>query len=619
MQLRSGDGAPSRERLKLLAEAIRVKRMREERTFLEGRLIEFFKAAWPVMDAAPYQHGWHLEAIAEHLEAVSFGHIRKLCINICPRHAKTLMCSVAWNAWAWCQPENPDYPLIGPAAKFMCLSYADPLAMDNSTLAHRLVKSDWFRARWGDRVSITRDQDAKNKFDTTAGGTRISGSFRGTVTGRGAGIRVYDDPHKMDEVESDPIREHVLRLYNTTLKSRITDPRTSAEVLIAQRGHENDLSNLFLDIPGVVHLNLPAEYDSGRHCVTVLKWSEEDENGKREPLKTWEDPRKEDGELLWPERFGNKELAVYKSDPHEWSSQWQQAPTPRGGNIIKREWWQLWDEASYPVCSYKWGSADTAYTSKEENDPTGFTAWGLFIDNAGQTKIILLDAWRKRLELHIPTRWVDDGTPESREDLVLRWQKAAWAQKRQMDKEGKPSSAPLIDPGRDPWATFIATGQNSADRWPAETYEGWQYRTEKKWGLCEWLAHSCGRFKVNNLLIEGKASGISVAQELRRLHGTEGWDIQTVTPEGDKVARAYAVQALFSAGLVYAPDREWAQLAIDEVSSFPKGRYKDITDSTTMALKHVREIGLLVRPEERQFAEALLAQHRRPLKPLYEA
>jgi len=535
-----------RARKERLAAALRERALREERLVLEGSLIEFFRAAWPTMDPAVYTHGWHLEAIAEHLEAIAYGQIRKLCVNMPPRHAKTLLCSVAYNAWVWAKPPDPEYPLIGSAARFMCLSYADPLAMDNSTLTHRLVASDWYQERWGHRVKLTKDQDAKTKFDTDTGGTRISGSFKGTVTGRGAGIRVYGDPHKMSEVESETVRNSVLTVYNTTLKSRITDPKTSAEILVAQRGHEKDLTAEFLDDPETVHLNLPAEYDSSRHCVTVLGW---------------EDPRTIDGELLWPERFGKKELATFKRDPYEWNAQWQQKPEVRGGGIFKRDQWQLWEGETFPQLDYIVASADTAYTQAEQNDPTGFVIFGSFKDVKGFTKLILLTAWRKRLEIH----------------------------------------------GHD------------TERRHGETEGEWIKRTQKNWGLCEWLAYSCKRFKVHRLIIEGKASGLSVAQEMRRLHSGEGWSVHTVTPEGDKVARAYAVQSLFSDNMIYAPDREWAQMVIDEMASFPKGTFKDLTDATTQVLKHFRDIGLAIRREERDMAEEDMARHKPRPRALYPA
>jgi predicted phage terminase large subunit-like protein len=412
-----------------------------------------------------------------------------------------------------------------------------------------------------------------------------------------------DDLHSVKSSESDAVRSETVRWVREGMSNRLNDMAKDVIIGIGQRVHEEDASAAMLNDGDYVHLNIPMLYDSSRHCKTAIGW---------------EDPRTEDGELAWPERFPLSVVNKLKTTlgPYAFSAQYQQAPSPRGGGIIKREWWQLWDEPTYPKCYYRWASADTAYTEKESNDPTGFTCWGLF-EIQGQPNIILMDAWRKRLELHIPSRWVEDSTPDYRKKQVDAWAKAAWAQKRRAEKEGRDHQEPLISAIAEPWASFIATGHNNADRWPNETYDDWRMRTQSKWGLCEWLAHSCRRFSVNELIIEGKASGISVAQELRRLNGNEGWGIKTVTPEGDKVARAYAVQSIFSAGLVHAPEREWSEMVIDEVSSFPKGRYKDLTDSTSMALKHIREIGLLVRPEERVLHEELAARHVPSNKPLY--
>lgn len=557
-----------RQRLEFVAQAKKKLLQLEERQLLEGSLIEFFRAAWHVMDPAPYQHGWHLEAFAEHLEAVSYGHIRKLCINVCPRHAKTLMCSVAWNAWMWCKPPDERYPLIGPGGRFMCLSYGDQLAMDNATLSHRLIESKWYQERWGDRVTITLDQDAKNKFDTTAGGTRISGSFGGSVTGRGAGIRVYDDPHKMDEVESDKIREGVLRIYDTTLKSRITDPRVSAEVLVAQRGHVKDLSDKFLGTGDVVHLNLPAEYDPYRHCATVLR---RDENGA--PIQTWEDPRTEDKELLWPERWGRKELATYRTPAHEWAAQWQQSPEARGGGILKREHWTAYELAVGASPRHDFdlviASLDPAFTSKQENDPSGFTVWGVYREQ-GDAKVILLHAWKKWLELH----------------------------GKEVPKE------------------------------PDESHYHYAKRAGPNWGLVEWVAHECKRLRVRILLIEDKGSGHSVAQEIQRLYGDKEWGTELVNPgELDKRARAYAISHLFTAGMISAPAspnggewREWAEMVISECERFRgfPGEEDNLVDSVTQALKFLRDSGFAVRPEERKIADDAMALYKRPSKRLYE-
>lgn len=569
----------SENELRLLASAYRRLEFLEERERLEGSLIEFYKQAWEVVDPAPYQHNWHLDAIAEHLEAVSYGQIRKLCVNLPPRHSKTMLVSVAWNAWLWAQEPDERYPLLGPGSRLLCLSYGDTLAMDNAILARRLVDSEWYQSRWGSRVEITNDQGNKHKFDTTAGGTRISGSFQGTVTGRGGSIRIYDDPHKMDEVESDVIREKVLKIYDTTLKSRITDPRTSAEVLVAQRGHQHDLSSKFLEDGDVVHLNLPAEYDSSRHCVTVLGW---------------EDPRTRDGELLWPERFGPKELAPFKKNTFEWSAQWQQMPVPRGGGLFKEHWWQVHQVVRRKTGGFEFvpgfapqfvvAALDTAFTEKEENDYSALTVWTVYDDVRTKKRcIILVDAWQKRLEMH--------------GDLVER----------------RPEEIPEHD---------------ASDAIKARAEAIYLRRAQPKWGLVEWVAHTCQRRKVDRLIIENKARGHDVNKELRRVFGSLGYGVQMVEPQRSKWARANSVVDLFADEMIYAPAEvdpetgdvrflEWADMVIRECSAFPHGTHDDIVDTVSMALMHLRSINLAIRRDEQAMEAEELARHRGKASPIY--
>jgi len=107
------------------------------------------------------------------------------------------------------------------------------------------------------------------------------------------------------------------------------------------------------------------------------------------------------------------------------------------------------------------------------------------------------------------------------------------------------------------------------------------------------------------LLIEGKASGLTVHQELRRLHFDENWSVQLVNPKGDKVVRALAAQPTFAQGLVHAPVKDWSQMVIDEMELFPKGRYDDLTDSTTMAVSFLRSSGILQTDAEAMAAEEI--------------
>jgi hypothetical protein len=105
---------------------------------------------------------------------------------------------------------------------------------------------------------------------------------------------------------------------------------------------------------------------------------------------------------------------------------------------------------------------------------------------------------------------------------------------------------------------------------------------------------------IDTLLIENKATGISVAQELRRVYSHEDFGVQLVDPKGlDKLARMYSIQHLFSEGLIYAPERSWADDVIRQCEVFPKGKHDDLVDTVSLGLKHLRELGLLVRKDER--------------------
>lgn len=587
-----------------VAGAIRAKKLREERKRQSdlgepgrpGGLLPFIRYFWHILEpATPFVEGWVVEAIAMHLEAVTRGEIKRLLINVSPGCMKSLLVNVFWPAWEWTAAGKP-------SERYVTFSYAAHLTLRDNAKFRDVVQSWQMQELWGHVFKLKKNGEIKPENDKT--GWKFASSIGGVGTGERGGRVLADDLHSVKSAESEQVRGETVRWVREGMSNRLNDMANDVIIGIGQRVHEEDASAAMLSEGDYVHLNIPMEYDPGRHCATPIGW---------------EDPRTEEGELCWPERFPKAVVQKLKTTlgPYAYSAQYQQAPSPRGGGIIKREWWQLWEEPAFPVCRYRWASADTAYTEKEANDPTGFTVWGLF-EIQGQPNIILMDAWRKRLELHIPAKWIEEGSPETRMQSVMRWKKAAWAEYKRATETGQTRPEPLIDPRMEPWASYIKGGHNQAERWPGETYAIWTLRTQSKWGLCEWISHSCRRFQVDELVIEGKASGLSVAQELRRLNGNEGWGIRTTTPEGDKVARAYAVQPMFSAGLVWAPEREWSEMVIEEVSSFPKGRYKDLTDATSQALKYIRDIGLLLRPEERQFMADMSARYVPPSTPLYD-
>jgi len=279
-------------------------------------LYEFMRQAWPIVEpGVPFVDGWHLQAIAQHLEAVSAGHIRNLIINIPPRHAKSLLVAVFWPCWEWTQY---------PARRWLFASYANSLSIRDSLKCRRIIESPWYQARYGHVFRLTDDQNAKIKFENDHTGYRLATSVGGAVTGEGGDRVVVDDPHNMLEVESDIEREKVLTWWDEAMSTRLNDPKTGARVIVMQRLHERDLTGHALEQGGYEHLCLPAEYEPTTR-VTSLGFT---------------DPRSEDGALLWPERVGPDEIESFKRTlgVYGYAGQMQQRPAPRGGGMFKRQW-----------------------------------------------------------------------------------------------------------------------------------------------------------------------------------------------------------------------------------------------------------------------------------------
>lgn len=282
---------------------------------------------WRNADPSTFVDNWHLHAISEHLEAVTRGEIRRLIINIPPRHSKSLQVAVFWPAWSW---------LHRPDTRFLFASYAQSLSMRDSVKCRRLIESPWYKENWGDRFRLTSDQNTKLRFDNNHGGYRLATSVDGTATGEGGDIIVIDDPHNVKEAESVAIRTSTINWWNETMSTRLNDPKTGAYVIVMQRVHEEDLVGHILEKeqPDWTHLCLPARYESDHPTPT------------RTPLDSI-DPRTEDGEPLWKERYGDDELKVLERalGSYGTAGQLQQRPAPRDGGQFKRHWFEIVDAA----------------------------------------------------------------------------------------------------------------------------------------------------------------------------------------------------------------------------------------------------------------------------------
>ena len=465
----------------------------------------------------------HLEAITDGVQFDDGTFYNRLLINVPPGAMKSLLTSVFWPAWVW-GPRNE------PHKRFLCASHSQGLAIRDSTKMRRLIVSDWYQARWGDRFKLTGDQNAKTKFENTATGFREA-IAAGSITGARGDIVIIDDPHSVESAASDAERANTLEWFTEAVPNRMNNPERSAIVVIMQRLHQEDVSGIILDRKlGYDHVMLPMRYDPGRAKPTMLGL---------------EDPRSEEGELLFPARFP---LHVVDRDegvmgPYATASQHQQTPEPRGGGIIKRDWWQRWEQKSYPPFDYILASLDTAYTTKEENDPSAMTVWGIW--SGGDQKAQITRAPTRDGEMQAI---LDRQYNEERPKVMLMY---AWAERLELHDLVNRVRETMLD------------------------------------------------YSVDKLLIENKASGLSVAQEIRRVYGNDDFGVQLVDPRGqDKMARLYSVQHIFADGLVHAPPKQWAEAVINQVAQFPRAKHDDLADCVSMALKHLREIGLLVRGEE---------------------
>ena len=497
-----------------------------------GGLMRFVRYFWEVIEPdTEFQEGWALEAIALHLEAVAAGAITRLLINVPPGSCKSLLSSVFFPLWCWAA-------LGRPGLRFLALSYTSSLTeRDNRKMLH-IIRSEKFQALYGRFFSMTKEGVELIVTDKT--GQKQASSVGGTVTGARADIVILDDPNSIKEVESEVVRTETARFFREALSNRLNHMTKSAIVVIQQRSHEEDISGVILSegLP-YDHLCIPMLYEQGRTLPTVIGW---------------QDPRTEEGECFWPERFPEPAVAEAKRmGDYAFAGQYQQRPSPRGGGIFKVEWWQDWEPADgkYPPIEFIIASADTAYTDKKQNDPTAMVILGVNFDDDGNPRVFLLDAWRRHLQLHGP-------------DIP-----------REM----------------------------------GERYDDYVRRAKDQWGLVEWIGHSCKRWKVSRLLIEGKASGLSVAQEMARMMYHKSFAIDLINPgRADKVARATRVQPIFAAGQVWRPMRAFADMVVDEMASFPRGKHDDLTDAMTQALWWLRENNWLERREERAFAERQYAK-----------
>lgn len=479
------------------------------------KLADFVRYAWPTIEpGTPLLWSWHIDAICEHLEAVTEGDIRKLLINVPPGSMKSLIVSVAWPAWQWIKRPN---------MRSLFSSYAIELALRDSVRCRDLITSDWYLESFEPAWSLKGDQNVKGYFENDAKGFRFSHSVGSKATGFRGHQVICDDPLNINDAHSELKRAEAIRWWDQTMPSRVNDPRAGAFVVIMQRAHDNDLAGHILKQGGYETLIIPAEYDPDRSRVTSIGWS---------------DPRKQAGDLFFPELFPREVLDDFKKrlGPIAYAGQYQQHPVPAEGGMFKREWFRYFrtidiaGEAYYECVTsqrrvkrsdcWRFIVADTAITEKEQSDYTVRQVWDVEKSRDSDGKVIpgaafIIDQWRER-------KLAVDVERALRNDLQ--------------------SFAPL----------FV--------------------------GVEDWAG----------------------SKHLIQMWQRDGLPVRPVKADRDKVTRAIPLQTMMANGRVYTPlDAQWRADFEDEVLKFPLVDHDDQVDATAHGATFAQHRNLWEAPEKK--------------------
>ena len=430
--------------------------------------LSFAKYVWP--EAI---FGAHHTKMADSFNRLADGTLKRLIINMPPRHTKSEFSSYLLPAFVMGRK---------PKTKIIQATHTGELAVRFGRKVRNLMDSEEYKQVFSN-VALRADSKAAGRWDTDHGGEYFAVGVGGAMTGRGADLLIIDDPHSEQDALSELAMENAWDWYTSGPRQRLQPG--GAIVIVMTRWNTKDLTARLIK----AQTSHKADRWEVIEFPAVLP----------------------SGNPLWPTFWKLEELLAVKASlsPQKWQAQWQQQPTNDEGAILKRDWWQVWPSDEAPPVEYIIQSYDTAYSKKETADYSVITTWGVFYPDADSgPNIILLDVTRGRWDF-----------PELK-------------------------------------------------RIAKDNYDEWQ---------------------PDNVLIEAKATGITLQQELRRM----GIPVTMYSPGGrrsgqDKVSRAHSVAPILESGMVWAPDTEWAEELVEECAAFPNGDNDDMVDSTTQALMRFR-------------------------------
>ncbi len=369
----------------------------QEREQAQDTFMGFVKKMWPA-----FIEGRHHKIMAEAFERIAKGELKRLIINMPPRHTKSEFASFLLPAWFLGQ--NPEKKIIQTA-------HTAELAVGFGRKVRNLVDTDDFKNVFP-KLSLRADSKAAGRWSTDQGGEYFAIGVGGAVTGKGADVLIIDDPHSEQEGQSaDPsVFDRTYDWYTSGPRQRLQPG--GAIVIVMTRWHMRDLT-------GKIIKSSASRFGSDEWEVIEFPAL----------MPETDNP-------LWPEFWSKKELEALRSElpASKWNAQYQQNPTAEEGALVKREWWKRWDSSVPPPCEFIIQSWDTAFLKTQRADYSACTTWGVFYhpDDTGitQPNIILLDAYKARMEF-----------PELKKKAFEMWQET---QPDAFIVEGKAAGMPLI-------------------------------------------------------------------------------------------------------------------------------------------------------------------------------
>lgn len=377
------EGLTLEEKERLLRVRKRIQLL-EAKDTIKGNFLSFVKYVWP-----EFIEGSHHKKINDAFNRLSKGEIKRLIINMPPRHTKSEFASYLLPAW-----------MIGknPQLKIIQATHTADLAVDFGRKTKNLVDQENYKELFDTR--LMEDSQAAGKWKTEQGGEYFAAGVGGAITGRGADLLIIDDPHKEQDIKKDS------KSFDKAWNWYTSGPR--------QRLQPN-----------------------GRIVCVMTRWSTKDLTGQM--IKAQGEEGSDEWEVIrlpailpsntpvWPEYWRLEELEKTKASipVSNWNAQYQQEPTAEEGAIIKRDWWQNWEHKDPPNIKYKIQSYDTAFTKKDTADYSAITTWGVFETEDSGDNIILLSAFKDRYEFPELRRTAHEEYLWWRPDMVLIEAKAS--------------------------------------------------------------------------------------------------------------------------------------------------------------------------------------------------